>query len=118
VLFILDHNVDRAVCKLLGRRGHRCVAAGELGLATAKDNDLAVYADNKHAVFISHDEEFADRQRDNTFGHHVYLSCAEPRALDVLGQHLDEVIELVQSRDAIVIRVSQDVVKPYPRGWV
>lgn len=117
MLFILDHNVDRAVCKLLRSRGHRCLTVGEVGLATAKDNDLAVYADNKHAVFVSHDEEFSERRRDNTFGYHVHLGCAEPRAVEVLALHLDEVVELVQSRDAIVVRVTRDGVKPYPRGW-
>lgn len=117
MLFILDHNVDLAVSKLLRRRGHHCEPVGGLGLATAKDNDLAVYADNKRAVFISHDEEFSQRQRDNTFGYHVHLDCAEPRAVDVMRKHLDEVIEYVGSRDAIVLKVTRERVTPYPRGW-
>lgn len=89
-----------------------------MGLATAKDPDLAVYADDKNAILVSHDAEFAERRSERTFGRHLYLACPEPRAVEVMAKHLDAVLELVLSRDAILIRVTHDHVKPYPRRWV
>lgn len=117
MLFILDHCVDRVVAGMLRGRGHRCHTAGEVGLATADDNTLAVYADDKGAIFVSHDAEAAQRRRENTFGRHVHLKCLQPFAVQVLEEHLDEVIELAMSRDSIVIKVTTEGVHPYPRSW-
>lgn len=56
--FLLDHDVDAAVGKMLRHRGHECWTAGSAGLATAQDDDLTVWATEHVAAVVSTDREF------------------------------------------------------------
>lgn len=103
---------------MLRKARHRCHRAGELGLARADDDDLAVYADDKGAIFLTHDEESVRRRRRNTFGRTLWLACRQWEAHEILAKHLDAAIELATSRDAIVVKVSRDGVKPFDTRWI
>lgn len=93
--FVLDHDVDVAVCAVLTAAGHDCWRAPE-GLAPdGRDDDISVYADDMNAVVVSHDAEFARRRRNRTFGQHVYLRCGQADATDVLGQRADELFAML-----------------------
>jgi predicted nuclease of predicted toxin-antitoxin system len=45
------------------------------GLSGAIDDAIAVYADDRKAILVSHDKAFAERHRLNTLGKHVWLRC-------------------------------------------
>ena len=54
--FFLDGNVDAAVGAVLRDAGHDCWTAVEAGLSGAIDDAIAVYADDRKAVLVSHDK--------------------------------------------------------------
>lgn len=114
---MLDHDVDAGVGRLLRRVGHDCVTAGQVGLATANDDDVSVFADDHQAILITHDREAINRRRRNTFGRHVFLDCSDMDAVEVVGCHLEEIVHLITTRDAIVLRVSRDRVDAYRNRW-
>jgi hypothetical protein len=62
VRFLLDHDVDGAVGQMPRRAGHECWRAGEIGLATAIDDALTVWAIEHKAVLVSTDREFGQRK--------------------------------------------------------
>jgi predicted nuclease of predicted toxin-antitoxin system len=59
VRFLLDHDVDAAVGRMLRRHRHQCLTASQVGLATATDDALTVWATEHGAVVISTDVEFS-----------------------------------------------------------
>jgi len=103
LLFLLDHDVDAAVAKVLRAAGHQCVRAAEVGLADAEDDDLSVFADEKGAVLLTHDREFSNRRRRNVFGKHVRLACHDFEAAAIVSQHLEEIVEKVTAREAVYV---------------
>lgn len=117
MLFVLDNDIDIAVGRVLRRAGHQCITVASAGMADADDDEVAVFADDHHGVLITHDREFSSRRRRNVFGKHVKLACVDWEAADVLALHLDNVLELLGSRDAVYMRVSKDRVDIYPSKW-
>jgi hypothetical protein len=79
---------------------------------------VSVFADNKGAVFLTHDRELIARRRRNTFGRHVHLDCREWDAPVILAEHLAAVVALVGSREAILVRLGRDGPTPYPTRWL
>jgi predicted nuclease of predicted toxin-antitoxin system len=112
VRFLLDHDIDAAVGRMLRQRGHECFTAGSAGLATAKDDDLTVWADEHRAVLVSTDREFGLRRMKNAIGHHVWLRCLDWQASDVLSAHLTELTEVLGGRRDLTVRVSKDGLMP------
>jgi predicted nuclease of predicted toxin-antitoxin system len=98
VRFLLDHDVDAAVGRMLRHRGHECWTAGAAGLATAKDDDLTVWATEHAAALVSTDREFGQRRMKNAIGHHLWLKCLDWEASEVLAAHLDELLDLLNGR--------------------
>lgn len=117
MLFVLDNDIDAAVCTMLSAARHKCIHVGKVGLGRATDDEVSVFADNHNAAFVTHDKELIRRRRRNTFGHHIHLDCREWEAVAVLKAHLATVMELVESRDATVVRVSVDGAILYPTRW-
>lgn len=106
--FLLDHDVDAAVGRMLRHRGHECWTAGSAGLARAKDDELTVWAVEHQAVLVSTDTEFSQRRMRNSIGHHVWLRCNDWEASEVLANQLDNVLNLLEARSDVTIRVSKD----------
>ena len=106
--FLLDHDVDAAVGRMLRRNRHECLTASQVGLAAATDDALTVWASEHRAVVVSTDREFSYRRMKNAIGHHVWLRCLDWEADTVLGDHLADVISRLQARSDLTIRVSAD----------
>jgi predicted nuclease of predicted toxin-antitoxin system len=117
LLWLLDQDVTADVGMMLRRRGQDCISAGKVGLATASDEEISVFADNRHAICVTQDREMITQRRRRTFGRHVHLDCPPWDAAKILEENLSGVIELVESRDAIVVRASRNSVKAYPTRW-
>ena len=106
--FLLDNDVDAAVGRMLRRRRHECLTASQVGLATATDDALTVWASEHEAVVVSTDREFSRRRMQNAIGHHVWLRCLDWEAAAVLEAHLVEVVTRIEARDDLTVRVSLD----------
>lgn len=104
--FFLDNHVDVAVKHALRRAGHECWTAGEAHLHDALDDQLTVYAHDRHAVLVTHDKEFSRRRQKNVVGHHVWLRCVEWEAADLLLSHLAEIAASVGAYDDVFIEIS------------
>jgi len=108
VRFLLDNDVDAAVGRMLRRRRQECLTASQLGLATATDDALTVWASEHGAVVVSTDVEFSRRRMRNAIGHHVWLRCKDWEAEAVLEARLAEVVSRLAARSDLTIRVSAD----------
>jgi predicted nuclease of predicted toxin-antitoxin system len=117
VRFFLDNNVDTAVSTVLFRAGHICWTAASAGLAAANDDSIAVYADEKDAVLVSHDRAFAERHRRNTTGKHLWLRCEPADAAVIVGRHLPEILQELTSMTHVVVEVSAERVRLHPPRW-
>ncbi len=106
--FLLDHDVDAAVGRMLRQRGHQCWTAGSVGLARAKDDELTVWAAGHQAVVVSTDGEFSQRRMKNAIGWHVWLRCSDWEASEILAHHLDEILALLETRNDLTVRVSKE----------
>lgn len=115
--FLLDNDVDAGVGQVIRQLGHECWTAAECGLTEADDDSVSVYADDKSAVVISHDKDFARRRIARTFGWHVRLSCAQPDGQDVIRLQFDRIVELLHRRTAIVLIVSRTQVETRGPNW-
>jgi predicted nuclease of predicted toxin-antitoxin system len=108
VRFLLDHDVDAAVGRMLRRHRHECWTASQAGLATATDDALTVWASEHRAVVVNTDREFSRRRMNNAIGHHVWMRCLDWEADAVLEANLAEVVHRLQARSDLTIRVSGD----------
>jgi predicted nuclease of predicted toxin-antitoxin system len=108
VRFLLDHDVDAAVGRMLRRHGHECLTASQVGLATATDDALMVWACEHRAVVVSTDREFSRWRMKNAIGHHVWLRCLDWEADAVPGAPLADVASRLEARSDLTIRVSAD----------
>jgi predicted nuclease of predicted toxin-antitoxin system len=95
---------------MLRRAGHESWRAGEIGLATATDDALTVWAIEHKAVLVSTDREFGQRKMRNAVGHHVWLACRDWEASELLCARLDDLLSRLNGRAAITVRVSKDKV--------
>ncbi len=111
---MLDEDVDTAVGILLRDRGHECWNIVDAGLGGADDDAVAIYADDRDAVLITHDIEATRRRRKFTFGRHVLLRCHQLQGVDVLQRHLNEVVQTVARHGMGVYEVNQDGVVYHP----
>jgi predicted nuclease of predicted toxin-antitoxin system len=115
--FVLDNNVDARVRRVFVDAGHDCWRAAEAGLAQVVDDEVSVYADNMDAVLVTHDKEFTERRKKNTFGKHVRLTCQEPDACDVLRLQMTELIDVLEQHEELVVEVSSTQVRPFRGRW-
>lgn len=106
--FLCDEDVDSAVAARLRSLGHDAWTVYDAGLSGSADDELTVYASNKGAVLLTHDKEFSKRRRRNVVGQHVQLRCIETEAADLLAEHLDEIVRLLESTDDIFVLISKD----------
>jgi predicted nuclease of predicted toxin-antitoxin system len=108
VRFFCDQHVDVAVAAMLRELGHEAWTAANAGLTTAADDDLTVYAIDKGACLITHDEEFSRRRQRNVIGQHVWLRCNEWDAADVLRRNPDWLEPLLANRRDVWVRLSRE----------
>jgi len=117
VRFVLDNDVDARVGRVLREAGHECWSS-TAGLApTADDDDVAVYADDRRAVLMTHDAAFTKRRMKNTIGCHVRLDCEQPDGPQVIAAHLDELVTILEQARDVVIEVSTSEVTRHAGHW-
>ena len=78
--FFLDEDTDARIARFLAKEGHDAWTTQEAGRAGQEipDDDQAVYADDKHAVLVTHDEGLMQRQRQRMICPVVWLGCPHP----------------------------------------
>ena len=106
--FFSDVNVDAEVAARLRQLGHDAWTAPVAGLSGARDDELTVYADNKKAALLTHDQEFSRRRRKHVIGWHIQLRCAEWDAADLLEKHLAAILVMLKSGEDLFIVVSPE----------
>lgn len=113
--FVLDHDVPLSpVRRLFTDRGHECWRAPDHLGSDGKDDEISVYAHDKNAVVVSHDAEFMARRIERTFGIHVRLRCEQAEAKEVLGLHIDDLLELLETVTEAVFEVSRSGIRQHP----
>ncbi|MCE7890621.1 MAG: DUF5615 family PIN-like protein [Myxococcales bacterium] len=55
---LLDQGLPRGACQLLVRHGHDVLHVGEVGLATASDDDILDWAESNGRVVVTLDADF------------------------------------------------------------
>lgn len=111
--FVLDNDVDAIVAQWIKQQGHDCWTANQAHYADASDNSVSVYAQDKGAVLVSHDNEFAHTRMKKTIGRHLWLDCEQPDALGVLEPHWLAALELLEAREHVVVKVSRNRVRAF-----
>ncbi len=106
--FYLDNDVDHRCRKILMERGQECWATSEAGRSDASDDDQAVYADDKHAVVVTHDREFTERMKKNTTGRHVRLCGEQPDGPRLLERWIALVLPALEAMPYVVIELRQE----------
>lgn len=101
--FVCDQDVDAAVAKRLRTMGHIAWTAHQAGLSEASDDELAVYADDRQAVLLTHDREFSKRRRSWLIGKHIWLRCPEFDAADLLAEALPELLPILERKPNVFI---------------
>lgn len=119
--FLLDNDVDAGVLGVLMQAGHEAFTAAQVGLAgvdAAKDDFVSVAAqDTYQATVVTHDREFTLRRKRNTFGRHVLLRCSQPDAVEVVADHIDEIVDKASSREDVVVEVSHEGAVLHKPRW-
>lgn len=115
--FVLDNDVDVRVCRVLRQAGHDCWTIGNAHLAVANDDDVGVYADDKHACLITHDGEATERRKKNLYGQLVRLDCDHPDAIEVVTGRMEEMLQKL-SFPEVVVRVRRDSVRIEAPPWL
>lgn len=115
--FVLDNDVDARVGRVLRAAGHECWSS-TAGLSSSADDDaVAVYADNRQAVLITHDRAATRRRIRNTIGRHVRLDCEQPDGPQVVATHLHDLVKMLEEADHLVILVSAAELQRHPAHW-
>jgi hypothetical protein len=117
VRFVLDNDVDARVGRVLRQAGHECWPSTAGLSASADDDVVAVYADDRHAALITHDREFTLRRMKNTIGCHVRLDCEQPDGPEVIAARLYDLIAMLEGAQDAVLIVSATEVRRYPARW-
>jgi predicted nuclease of predicted toxin-antitoxin system len=114
---VLDNDVDARLVGVFVRAGHECWRGAVAGYSESDDDELAVYADNKAAILITHDREFTVRRKRNTIGKHVRLKCSQPDACDVVERQMQTMVEMLSVQGDFVVEVSTNQVTFVPGHW-
>ncbi|MCL1601015.1 MAG: DUF5615 family PIN-like protein [Actinomycetia bacterium] len=109
--FVLDEDVDAQLLgSFLRQRGHECWSVVEAGLGGADDDAVAIYADDRDAVLITHDADATRRRRKFTFGRHVFLRCHQLEAVELLEIHIDELVTQVEHHNIGVFELGRTAI--------
>ena len=106
--FHLDNDVDVRCRGVLEKRGFVCTTAHEAGLSDAGDDDQTVYAMERGAVLVTHDQAFTTRRKKAATGRHLQLRCAQPDAIAVLEQWIDDAVPVLDRRPDVVVVIHKD----------
>lgn len=113
--FVLDEDVDAEVVgSFLRGRGHECWTVVDAGLGGADDDAVAIYADDRGGILVTHDAEATRRRRKFTFGRPVFLRCHQLEAIELLEGHVAELELELQRHHMGVFEVRRSGVTYHP----
>jgi predicted nuclease of predicted toxin-antitoxin system len=113
--FVLDEDVDaKAVGSFLRRRGYECWTVVQAGLGGADDDAVAIYADDRGAILVTHDAEATRRRREFTFGRHMFLRCHQLEAVELPEQHIAALERELERHQMGVVEVLESGVTYHP----
>lgn len=115
--FLLDEDVDVAVCQVITRSGHECFTVRDLGLLGAADDDVSVASDDRDAVLVTHDRRLIAKRRRNSFGRHVRLACKKHHAVEFVADRLDEMVRILEALDVVTLEVHRQRIQVHPPRW-
>jgi predicted nuclease of predicted toxin-antitoxin system len=58
VRLILDQGIPRDAAAFLRKRGHDCIHAGEMGMATATDEEIIAWSVKQRGIIVTLDADF------------------------------------------------------------
>jgi predicted nuclease of predicted toxin-antitoxin system len=87
---------------------------GRCRLGGADDDAVAIYADDRDAVLITHDADATRRRRRFTFGRHVFLGCHQLEAVELPEIHIDELVTQVEHHNIGVFEVRRTAIAYHP----
>ncbi len=103
---MLDEDVDaQAVGSFFRQHGHECWSVVDAGLGGSDDDAVAIYADDRNAILVTHDTGATRRRRKFTFGRHVFLRCHQLEAVELLELYLAELVTQIQRHRTGVFEV-------------
>lgn len=110
--FVLDEDVDvQLVGSFLRRHGYECWSVVDAGLGGSDDDAIAIYADDRDAVLVTHDTGATRRRRKFTFGRHVFLRCHQLEAVELLEIHIGELVTQVERHNIGVFEVRRAAIR-------
>jgi predicted nuclease of predicted toxin-antitoxin system len=90
--FLVDANLPIALARMLSELGHPSHHVHDVGLSSASDQDIWRAAEERGAVIISKDVDFAERVRSGTEGPSVVgVRIGNVRREDLLARLRDEI---------------------------
>lgn len=109
--FLLDAHLPPVLARVMTREGFEVVHVAELEMNGVADPDIWNYAQEKHYVVISKDEDFLRyRRNDDDEPRFIWVrtgNCKNRELIDTLIQHLPTAIKLLESGSPIVEIFSQ-----------
>lgn len=115
--FYLDNDTDASCCEVFRSAGHESWTTAEAGRSLSSDDDQAAYAADMNAVIVTHDKEFAQRQRRNTVGQMLFLKCEQPDAPDVVDHFLPTITPVLKQMRLVVIELRVQNFVVYGPQW-
>lgn len=115
--FVLDEDTDAGVCVFLRKHRHECWTAPAAGRDETEDDEIAVYADTKRAIMVSHDKKLAKRRMKHTFGQHVWLRCRQTDAIRIVKLHYSDLIAQLAEHPVGVFEVTLAGVEWHRGSW-
>jgi predicted nuclease of predicted toxin-antitoxin system len=107
--FVLDEDLDARIVRAIESvqsGSHQCWTVPNAGLNSANDDDVSVYAHDRKAVLISHDQALIHRRQISNFGLLIWLKCDEPDGVAIIKKHLPEIIRLLNRRQNMILKVT------------
>lgn len=75
-------------------------------MASEDDDEVGVYADDKHAALITDDRALSRLRRTGVFGQVIEVRGRKPDAPDIVRRHLPAILERLERHREVVITVS------------
>lgn len=106
--FFLDANMPRSTLQLLRDHGHEAELARDLGMASATDDEIWLYAKQTQSTLITRDFDFADLRsyKPNEIGGCVVLTLPDSATAALITSLIAELISNVDVLHSIAHRLA------------
>jgi predicted nuclease of predicted toxin-antitoxin system len=106
VKFLIDNQLPATLATFLNYKGHECRHVLDVGLATAKDEEIAEYAAEHSLVIVTKDEDFYQRAMNARSGIQVVWvrlgNCRKSLLLAVFDSLLPSIIGALEAGERLI----------------